>query len=235
MTCGCGTFGQLGHGTVNNEFLPRMVVELMGTSCTQISCGRRHTLIFVPSRGRVYGFGLGKSGQLGNRLADSSKIPQVVVGPWVSPSGSKLIHEETMDNTDEKIIVRQIFSGGDHSFAATSSTRDTIVHDCRIYDQRTQITCLSIELMNECVNVPKDDAVDMELMTSVEIVFKSLACINSSFWNANESKNTISCSSRYSGVNIIQAEMAFDLLRKIENDALKQVVSNYLFFFVYCV
>lgn len=55
----------------------------MGTTCTQITCGRRHTLTFVPSRGRVYGFGIGTSGQLGTRVSSNSSIPQVVVGPWV--------------------------------------------------------------------------------------------------------------------------------------------------------
>lgn len=83
FTCGAGTYGQLGHGNVANDFLPRMVVELMGTSCTQITCGRRHTLTFVPSRGRVYGFGLGASGQLGNRGSKNATVPQVVIGPWV--------------------------------------------------------------------------------------------------------------------------------------------------------
>lgn len=133
LTCGCGTFGQLGHGSTNNDFLPRMVVELMGTACTQISCGRRHTLTFVPSRGRVYGFGLGACGQLGHRLADNSKIPQVVVGPWVSPSGSALIDENT-DN-DTMIIVRRIFSGGDHSITCTTKRNKNIKpYDCRIYE-----------------------------------------------------------------------------------------------------
>lgn len=133
LTCGCGTFGQLGHGTVTNDFLPRMVAELMGTSCTQISCGRRHTLTFVPSRGRVYGFGLGGCGQLGNRLAESSKIPQVVVGPWASPSGSMLI-ENT--NTNTMLTVRRIFAGGDHSLASTRKRNAFSVepYDCRIYE-----------------------------------------------------------------------------------------------------
>lgn len=52
----------------------------MGTMCTQISTGRRHTLTFVPSRGRIYGFGLGCSGQLGNRSSQNYSVPQVVVG-----------------------------------------------------------------------------------------------------------------------------------------------------------
>lgn len=54
-----GAYGQLGHGIKNNEVLPRKVVEIMGTTCTQISTGSRHTLTYVPSRGRIYAFGLG--------------------------------------------------------------------------------------------------------------------------------------------------------------------------------
>lgn len=82
FSTGAGTYGQLGHGSVQNDFLPRMVAELMGTMCTQISTGRRHTLTFVPSRGRIYGFGLGCSGQLGNRSSQNSSVPQVVVGKF---------------------------------------------------------------------------------------------------------------------------------------------------------
>lgn len=59
FTCGANKYGQLGHGSITNEVLPRMVVELMGSTVTQITCGTRHTLTFVPSRGRVYAFGLG--------------------------------------------------------------------------------------------------------------------------------------------------------------------------------
>lgn len=40
FTCGAGMYGQLGHGAFTNEVLPRKVVELMGSTVTQISCGR---------------------------------------------------------------------------------------------------------------------------------------------------------------------------------------------------
>lgn len=83
FTCGSGRYGQLGHGSNANEVLPRMVVELMGSTVTQIACGTKHTLALVPSRGRVYGFGLGCAGQLGTRVTNSTPIPQVVLGPWV--------------------------------------------------------------------------------------------------------------------------------------------------------
>lgn len=84
----------------------------------QISCGRRHTLALVPSRGRVYAWGLGGAGQLGNRVAQSAATPQVVLGPWVSPSGSSMIKLDLQYSpytTD--CVVKRIFSGGDHCFA----------------------------------------------------------------------------------------------------------------------
>lgn len=103
---GAGTFGQLGHGNKNNLSLPRMVVEMMGTQVTQVACGARHTLTYVPSRGRVYSYGLNSCGQLGwcfdslllyklivfyrifmilgTRSTTNSAVPIVVVGPWVS-------------------------------------------------------------------------------------------------------------------------------------------------------
>lgn len=96
FTCGSGAFGQLGHGVATNEILPRMIMELMGTTCTQISCGQKHSLTFVPTRGRIYGFGLGCSGQLGNRNAKNSTIPQVVLGPWVSEILGKKSARENM-------------------------------------------------------------------------------------------------------------------------------------------
>lgn len=83
LTCGAGSYGQLGHGNKSNDVLPRMVCEMMGTTCTQVACGSRHVLTFVPGRGRIYGFGLGSSGQLGNRSTNNALVPQIVVGPWV--------------------------------------------------------------------------------------------------------------------------------------------------------
>lgn len=80
FTAGQGSFGQLGHGSCGNEILPRMVIELMGSTVTQVTCGRRHTLTYIPSRGRVYGFGIGASGQLGTSLNTNSNVPQVVLG-----------------------------------------------------------------------------------------------------------------------------------------------------------
>ena len=40
FTFGSGTYGQLGHGSKNNEILPRKVMELMGSEVTQLASGR---------------------------------------------------------------------------------------------------------------------------------------------------------------------------------------------------
>ncbi|KAG8232703.1 hypothetical protein J437_LFUL014721 [Ladona fulva] len=42
FSCGLGSYGQLGHNSKSNEVLPRKVMELMGLTVTQISCGRVH-------------------------------------------------------------------------------------------------------------------------------------------------------------------------------------------------
>ena len=78
--CRCG---QLGHGAAGTEPLPRKILELMGTEVTAcselcslvphcaavqvslVAAGDRHSLAFVPSRGKLYGWGVGGSGQLG--------------------------------------------------------------------------------------------------------------------------------------------------------------------------
>jgi E3 ubiquitin-protein ligase HERC4 len=36
---GNGSYGQLGHGSKNDEHLPRKIIELMGTDVTQVRLG----------------------------------------------------------------------------------------------------------------------------------------------------------------------------------------------------
>uniref|UniRef100_A0A1B6KH92 HECT domain-containing protein n=2 Tax=Graphocephala atropunctata TaxID=36148 RepID=A0A1B6KH92_9HEMI len=116
FTCGAGQSGQLGHGSTSNEILPRKVMELMGTTVTQVSCGRKHTLALVPSRGRIYAFGLGGAGQLGSRAQLNTSTPQVVVGPWLSPSGVSILE----NNNISDYVVRRIYAGGDQCFVTVT-------------------------------------------------------------------------------------------------------------------
>lgn len=36
FSCGAGMYGQLGHGNNSNEILPRQIMELMGSTVTQV-------------------------------------------------------------------------------------------------------------------------------------------------------------------------------------------------------
>ncbi|XP_036336674.1 probable E3 ubiquitin-protein ligase HERC4 [Rhagoletis pomonella] len=222
FTCGKGSYGQLGHGGNMNEVLPRKVTELMGSTVTQISCGAQHTLALVPSRGRVYGFGLGCFGQFGTRKVNSCSLPQVMVGPWVSPSGSKLLNTETKDNPDMGFVIRQIFCGGNHSFVTTSQFIDNILaFDCRIYEPKTQIMCITSELAKQCAMVEKDSSIDLDLLTTVEVIFKSQACLNGSFLLGDKH---FCCTSKQPGVDLVEVKQTFDYIRKVEHESLKQII-----------
>lgn len=65
----------------------------------------------IPSRGRVYAFGLGGAGQLGNRMSKTASTPQVVIGPWLP------------DKADENYTVKRIYAGGDHCFVVVARTQ----------------------------------------------------------------------------------------------------------------
>lgn len=91
------------------SYLQFQVIELMGSTITQVGCGRQHCLALVPSRGRVYSFGIGGSGQLGVRKTNSAYTPQAVLGPWVSPGGSSLIPSDNKNGPN--LVIRRLFAG----------------------------------------------------------------------------------------------------------------------------
>uniref|UniRef100_A0A8C7RE28 HECT and RLD domain containing E3 ubiquitin protein ligase 4 n=1 Tax=Oncorhynchus mykiss TaxID=8022 RepID=A0A8C7RE28_ONCMY len=112
FTFGAGGYGQLGHNTTNHEINPRKVFELMGNVVTQISCGRQHTLAFIPSSGKMDSFGLGGNGQLGTRSTSNRNSPAPVKGPWVAYNGPT----PTIAGKHFKFL-HLIYAGGDQSFA----------------------------------------------------------------------------------------------------------------------
>lgn len=79
-------------------------------------------MALVPSRGRVYAWGLGGAGQLGNHSTRSVTTPQVVHGPWIAPNGSTIMDINKQFNSRTiGYIVKHIFTGGDHCFATVIS------------------------------------------------------------------------------------------------------------------
>ncbi|KAF7480265.1 Hypothetical predicted protein [Marmota monax] len=89
FTFGAGKYGQLGHNSTQNELRPCLVTKLAGNRVTQVACGRWHTLAYVSDLGKVFSFGFGKEGQLGN----GGKHNQLIPLPMKLPSNEELKFE----------------------------------------------------------------------------------------------------------------------------------------------
>uniref|UniRef100_G1PK48 HECT and RLD domain containing E3 ubiquitin protein ligase 5 n=2 Tax=Myotis lucifugus TaxID=59463 RepID=G1PK48_MYOLU len=106
FTFGAGKHGQLGHNSTQNELKPCLVAELLGKRVTQIACGRRHTLAYVSDLGKVFSFGSGEEGQLGNGGTQNQLIPL----PMKLSSNEELKFES---HTSENELI--IVAGGNQS------------------------------------------------------------------------------------------------------------------------
>ncbi|XP_077102297.1 putative E3 ubiquitin-protein ligase HERC4 isoform X2 [Siphateles boraxobius] len=102
FTFGSGGFGQLGHNSFKDEHHPRVVAELWGSKVSQVTCGRRHTLVSVESSKLIYSFGCGMQGKLGNGAMIKQSVPFPV----------DLSNECDHEYTFEKLI-----AGENHSFS----------------------------------------------------------------------------------------------------------------------
>uniref|UniRef100_A0A8C7CFM3 HECT-type E3 ubiquitin transferase n=1 Tax=Oncorhynchus kisutch TaxID=8019 RepID=A0A8C7CFM3_ONCKI len=100
----------------------------MGNVVTQISCGRQHTLAFIPSSGKMDSFGLGGNGQLGTRSTSNRNSPAPVKGPWCRPPQTDM---------EQGCCVKRIYAGGDQSFAHCSIVLNTVF----------LLTCSEIDLV----------------------------------------------------------------------------------------
>ncbi|EPY82853.1 E3 ISG15--protein ligase HERC5 [Camelus ferus] len=101
FTFGAGKYGQLGHNSTQNELKPCLVTGLVGNRVTQIACGRRHTLAFVSDLGKVFSFGSGKEGQLGNGGTHNQLIPL----PMKLSSNEELKFEEYWASLQESTFI----------------------------------------------------------------------------------------------------------------------------------
>uniref|UniRef100_A0A452E1S6 HECT and RLD domain containing E3 ubiquitin protein ligase 5 n=1 Tax=Capra hircus TaxID=9925 RepID=A0A452E1S6_CAPHI len=106
FTFGDGKYGQLGHNSTQNELRPCLVAGLVGNRVTQIACGRQHTLAYVSDMGKVFSFGSGKEGQLGNGGTCNQLMPR----PMKLPSSEEL-KSESSTSVKELIMV----AGGNQS------------------------------------------------------------------------------------------------------------------------
>lgn len=69
FSCGAGNFGQLGNGSRSATSLHRLVAAQV----TQVTCGRRHMLAYIPSRRSLCSLVLNSCVQIGRLYAPFKK------------------------------------------------------------------------------------------------------------------------------------------------------------------
>ncbi|NXU30019.1 HERC5 ligase, partial [Thalassarche chlororhynchos] len=161
-TFGAGGAGQLGHNSTRNELVPRVVAELWGARVSQVACGRQHTLVYVPSLDKVYSFGSGEEGQLGNERKPNLLIPIPINSPV---NGGKSCQ------------------GNDHCTCVQSVFTCNLVNIFMHFTQNSYLNGIA---------TLKDKEVDAWISNSssqhwtiikknIRLIFSSEACINGSF------------------------------------------------------
>ncbi|CAH2071120.1 unnamed protein product, partial [Iphiclides podalirius] len=214
FTCGSGEYGQTGHGTTKDELVPKKVMELMGSTVTQVACGRRHVLCRVGDR--ILACGYGARGQLGCPHMAFALVPTPVL---FTPNEDSPFNPEVLGGAI------RVFAGGDHSFLVISSDRGALV-DLRMPDPRRQILTLSLPRLAACEMFKDDEAVNQDLMAYLETVFGSLACLNGSFLAAESGH--FGCNTKVPGVDLKRAEEAFALISRFENSSIKDLIFGHL-------
>ena len=195
---GSGRCGQLGHGTTGNETQPRKIMELMGTAVSQIAAGDRHSLALVPSRGKLYAFGVGGSGQLGREVMQNSAQPQIVSG---------LEGEDVVSTA----------AGGNTSWCCVrpSSARD-------MRSLQPALATLSSSLLARVEDSAGDETVDQDLLEKVETITSSLSCINGSFLTDDHQ----CCKGANNGVDFDAWKDAFEILDNSHQTISSSVLSG---------
>ena len=109
---------------------------------------RCHTLALVQPSGKVYGFGLATSGQLGAGPAEKTATPTLVRGQWLScetltgvvrgelGEGGSVVRGELGEGVTGGMVVRDLFAGGDQSFATLVVPREQVREICTTYSVR---------------------------------------------------------------------------------------------------
>ena len=124
---GCDVYGQLGHDSKHNQLTPKQIFDFMGSTITQIACGRMHSLVARENPSVVYAFGLAINGQLGVKMKlDCISSP--------IPVSKEVI---TQDPVNQNYLAKlwegshRIYAGGDQSFLSLFPSGDGHMLDMR--------------------------------------------------------------------------------------------------------
>ncbi|KAM9477012.1 putative E3 ubiquitin-protein ligase HERC3 isoform 2-T2 [Clarias gariepinus] len=195
FTFGSGRYGQLGHNSLRDELLPRVVAEFWGSKVSQIACGGHHTLALVESSNTIYSFGCGAQGQLGNGLRTNQCVPFPV----------KLPPEYSRDQA-----IKKITAGGNISLLFISETDD--VQTSSNLSSFNTTAVLNDEMIDRWISPCNSKPWRRE----IQKMFSSASCINGSFCEKSGDQH-YKTSKLYSGLDLSLARLAFEKLAKKDN------------------
>ncbi|CDQ97028.1 unnamed protein product, partial [Oncorhynchus mykiss] len=203
FTFGSGCYGQLGHNSLRDELRPRVVGQLCGLKVTQIACGRHHTLAFVGPSNKIYSFGRGEQGQLGNGVKIDQSVPLPVQLP-----GKTFIYGITLARIDDQKI-EHIFAGGNHSFALCTLERP---NNLRSSVGKVTQQAIDEEIIDKWIS-ECDSKSWKKGQKEITKMFSSASCLNGSFLDKSCDKH-YQTSPKQSGLDYSLVQGAFRKLAK---------------------
>lgn len=238
FTFGAGMYGQLGHGQIGHEYLPRKIPDLMGSQVSQIACGRCHTLVYLASSKRLYSFGLGGNGQLGSGVNTNKTSPSVVYVEFDNVKNN--LPEDSAAVKSNQSSLYAISAGGDQSFITCSQSSDKIEPlDFRHMANQNEILTINIvEQLNKNalqMNLNKSNPSakvnnikpleTSSLLKDFQIVFSSSSCLNASFLDTTGHYNT---SNKYPGVDLTKVKDIHTMICNMNDQLVNELVLNQL-------